>query len=202
MELILKRKYFLPAYTIGQLYIGNRLLCDTMEPASRHLRGGSAHRSTQADIIKAKNNGPTAIPTGRYPVVITRSPRFGRWLPLLVGVPGFEGIRMMPATNPPTPVAASSPASTAVAATSSTPPVHWASYSVPSDKPLPTVTPFTSTSAKTADDNVGNADGGRHKNGHYTGCYFFSAKNASARRRSSGVSMPTVSTLVMPTRMR
>lgn len=100
MELILKRKYFLPAYTIGQLYIGNRLLCDTMEATSRHLRGGSAHLSTQADIIKAKNNGPTAIPTGRYPVVITRSPRFGRWLPLLVGVPGFEGIRIHASNKP------------------------------------------------------------------------------------------------------
>lgn len=36
--------------------------------------------------------GLTAIPEGSYPVVITKSPRFRRWLPLLVGVPGFTGI--------------------------------------------------------------------------------------------------------------
>ena len=27
-------------------------------------------------------------------MVITKSPKFGKWLPLLVGVPGFEGIRI------------------------------------------------------------------------------------------------------------
>ena len=38
--------------------------------------------------------GLTAIPEGSYPVVITKSPRFRRWLPLLVGVLGFTGIRI------------------------------------------------------------------------------------------------------------
>ncbi len=36
----------------------------------------------------------TAIPRGRYQIVITRSQRFQRDLPLLVGVPGFAGIRI------------------------------------------------------------------------------------------------------------
>ena len=41
-----------------------------------------------------KERGKTAIPEGTYPLLITKSPRFKQWLPLLQGVPGFEGIRI------------------------------------------------------------------------------------------------------------
>ena len=36
----------------------------------------------------------SAVPEGTYRVVVTKSPRFRKYLPLLVGVPGFEGIRI------------------------------------------------------------------------------------------------------------
>lgn len=36
----------------------------------------------------------TAIPAGTYEIRVTRSPRFGRDLPLLLNVPGFNGIRI------------------------------------------------------------------------------------------------------------
>ncbi len=41
-----------------------------------------------------KIQGHTAIPEGSYPVVISKSPRFKKWLPLVQGVPDFEGIRI------------------------------------------------------------------------------------------------------------
>ena len=38
--------------------------------------------------------GHSAIPEGRYPVVVSWSPKFKQWLPLLLHVPKFEGIRI------------------------------------------------------------------------------------------------------------
>lgn len=38
--------------------------------------------------------GHTAIPYGKYPVVLTWSNRFGRIMPLIDNVPGFTGIRI------------------------------------------------------------------------------------------------------------
>ena len=69
-------------YTIGRLEIDGAYLCDTLEPEWRDLKR------------KHKVRGRTAIPEGRYPVVITWSPKFGQWLPLLLNVPFFEGIRI------------------------------------------------------------------------------------------------------------
>lgn len=51
--------------------------------------------SAQPDeISKEKIHGRTAIPAGRYQVVITYSNRFRKKLPLLLDVPGFAGIRI------------------------------------------------------------------------------------------------------------
>lgn len=95
MELVLKRIAKKKEYTIGKLYAREKVLdeystgemltylCDTLEPKWRDYAHG-------ANKVKGKS----AIPEGRYPVVITKSKKFGMWLPLLLGIPRFEGIRI------------------------------------------------------------------------------------------------------------
>lgn len=66
--------------TTGRLLIDGKFQCWTLE-----------------DVVRpAKIAHETAIPAGTYEVVITESVRFKRRLPLLVGVPGFDGIRIHP----------------------------------------------------------------------------------------------------------
>ena len=114
MELILRRIAKKKGYTIGRLYIkreetkdnpispplegqgealsslskeragGEALyLCDTLEPQWRDYKNGAR-----------KIMGRSAIPEGRYAVVITYSPKLEQWLPLLLNVPKFSGIRI------------------------------------------------------------------------------------------------------------
>ena len=64
--------------TFGVLWVDGRFECHTLE-----------------DVVRpAKIAGVTAIPAGTYPVEITASPKFGRRLPLLMGVPNFSGVRI------------------------------------------------------------------------------------------------------------
>ena len=99
MELILERIAKKKTYTIGHLYIakepdGNNpglgqpltkglQICDTLEPTWRDYKNGAY-----------KVKGRSAIPEGRYAVVISFSLKFQQWLPILLGVPKFEGIRI------------------------------------------------------------------------------------------------------------
>lgn len=110
MELRLKRIAKRKTYTIGHLYItplsspegdkkasqkvsprgdleGVAPFCDTLEPTWRDYAHGAY-----------KIKGRSAIPEGRYAVVVTRSPKFGQWLPLLLGGPDFnrkwQGVRI------------------------------------------------------------------------------------------------------------
>lgn len=85
MELTLTRTTKRKTYTIGKLAIDGKDFCDTLEPTWRNIGWGRPGR---------KVNGKTAIPEGHYPVVITFSPKFGKWLPILVHVPLFKGIRI------------------------------------------------------------------------------------------------------------
>jgi hypothetical protein len=61
--------------------------CDTLEPTWRDYAHGGR-----------KIKGCSAIPEGRYAVVISYSPKFEQWLPILLGGPEFnkqwQGIRI------------------------------------------------------------------------------------------------------------
>ena len=99
MELILKRIAKRKTYTIGRLYIREQVMdeylpgtedkyfCDTLEPTWRDYANGAY-----------KVKGRSAIPEGRYAVVISYSPKFKQWLPILLGGPEFnrkwQGIRI------------------------------------------------------------------------------------------------------------
>lgn len=77
-NLTLKRLYPTDDYTIGELYIEGEYYCDTLEDTVR----------------EEKIAGKTAIPYGKYEVIVNRSPKFKRELPLLLDVPNFTGIRI------------------------------------------------------------------------------------------------------------
>jgi len=88
MELTLRRTRFTSHSTTGTLEIDGAFECYTLED---HVRD-DPDPTTRAN--EAKIAGHTAIPAGRYQVQMTHSQRFKTILPLLVGVPGFEGIRI------------------------------------------------------------------------------------------------------------
>ena len=90
MELKLKRLYKKSDYTIGKLYVDGEYFCDTVEDTDRGLSQDMKNSTIEAKKIYGK----TAIPTGRYSVVLSYSNKFKKTLPLLKDVLGFGGIRI------------------------------------------------------------------------------------------------------------
>lgn len=80
MNLLLTRDVFSNTFTLGKLDINGEFFCYTCE-----------------DRVRPKGIkiwGETAIPPGEYHISLTWSNRFKKVLPLIVSVPGFEGIRI------------------------------------------------------------------------------------------------------------
>ena len=110
MELVLTRIAKRKTYTIGRLAIVERIddeylagskevyFCDTLEPTALELKTTVSKDAVLRSPAKAQSLKPFAIPEGRYAVVITWSPKFEAWLPLLLGGPDFnrlfQGIRI------------------------------------------------------------------------------------------------------------
>ena len=84
MRLTLTRTERSGRSTLGELEINGEPFCRTLEDPVRPYR----------------LPGITAIPAGTYPVQITWSPRFKARMPLLIGVPGFSGVRIHPGSAP------------------------------------------------------------------------------------------------------
>src|SRR5262245_37968577 len=82
MELFLKRYPSTGVATEGVLY---EQVCVTLEDTVRPA---------------GKVPGRTAIPAGRYRIVVDWSPRFQQIMPRLLDVPGFEGIRIHTGNKP------------------------------------------------------------------------------------------------------
>lgn len=90
VEITLKRDVFNKTSTLGKLYINGELFLYTLEDVDR----GLTKESTLLDIKKVKIPKKTCIPYGRYRVILSYSVKLKRYLPLILDVPGFRGIRM------------------------------------------------------------------------------------------------------------
>jgi hypothetical protein len=86
IKLFIARKLGTKGYTTGRMYWNGEFICNTLEDEIRELAG----RPVEAWKIK----GSTAIPKGQYKCILSRSTRFKRVLPEVIGVEGFSGIRI------------------------------------------------------------------------------------------------------------
>ncbi len=77
---------------ISRLYIDGHFECFILEDTDRGLK----KTMSAAEILAIKVPKLTAIPEGMYEVDITYSNRFGKDMPLVTNVPGYEGIRIHP----------------------------------------------------------------------------------------------------------
>jgi hypothetical protein len=86
MKIEVRRVGFSSKSTISEVWVDGTRLWYGLEDAVRQEKG--------VPVWKWKVRGRTAIPEGRYKVIVTQSTRFKRRLPLVVKVPGFTGIRI------------------------------------------------------------------------------------------------------------
>lgn len=96
MEILIERKYKKPLYSIGLMYIDGKFFCNTLEDTDRNIK--QEHPETY--ITAKKVYGKTAIPLGTYDVVMDYSEKFKKKLPHILGVKGFDGVRIHAGNKP------------------------------------------------------------------------------------------------------
>lgn len=84
MKLVSQRCVFTENSTISQIFVDDVFECHILEDKDRELEL----------YPDAKVYGKTAIPRGIYPLVITKSKRFGIHLIEILNVHGYSGVRM------------------------------------------------------------------------------------------------------------
>ena len=90
MEILVKRKEFFGDTTIGEMYLDGKFFCYTLEDKDRGYG-----QNTPKIVIQAKKIiGSSAIPYGKYKVIVSLSKKLGRILPLIMDVPLGKGIRI------------------------------------------------------------------------------------------------------------
>ena len=96
INLLLERFYLGTKYTVGRLAVDGMYLCDTLEDIVRDLNmDGDLDDPGEGKIPKY-----TAIPFGRYRVIINRSPKFKRDLPRILDVHNFTDILIHAGNDP------------------------------------------------------------------------------------------------------
>lgn len=83
MNFTIKRNVFASKYTLGTFLVDGKPFGFTCEDTDRKLEAGGE-----------KVAGETAIPRGRYPVIMSYSQRFKKPMPEVLDVTGFTGIRI------------------------------------------------------------------------------------------------------------
>ncbi len=83
MLMVIKRQIMASGFTLGTFSIDGARVGYTCEDQDRRLEEGGE-----------KVFGATAIPRGRYRVILSFSGRFQALMPEVLDVPGFEGIRI------------------------------------------------------------------------------------------------------------
>lgn len=92
MTLKVIRKIFTDESCIGELHLNGSFFCYTLEDKDRDL----IQTQPITEIAQKKLFGKTAIPYGKYDLALTFSNRFQKYMPQVLNVPCFEGIRIHP----------------------------------------------------------------------------------------------------------
>ena len=101
MEIRIDRAWKKRDYTISRVFIDgkrfgdSRNYCNALEDFDRGLTSDMS----VDDILSVKVYGKTAIPTGKYSVVLSWSSKFKKILPEVRAVKGFTGIRLHSLNN-------------------------------------------------------------------------------------------------------
>lgn len=85
MKITIERKYKKERYTIGNLFVDGKWMCNTLELPD----AGLDQRMPLWEIRSKKVFGEMAIPNGVYKIKSSHSPKFGDRRAYLLDVPGF-----------------------------------------------------------------------------------------------------------------